>query len=148
MDLSPHGMDTLKRLEGCRLTAYPDTAGVWTIGYGHTGHEVVPGLSWSQAHADEQLAQDVARFARGVDGACVALPQSKFDALVILAFNIGLAAFDASTALMLANAGQWGNVPAAMRRWNKIHDPHTGDLVVSAGLVKRREAEVALWEAP
>lgn len=49
---------TLERDEGCVLTAYKDTVGVWTIGYGHTGREVVEGLVWSQDEADAQLSLD------------------------------------------------------------------------------------------
>ena len=43
--------------EGCRLRAYKDTLGVWTIGYGHA--HVQPGLCWSQAQADAQLREDL-----------------------------------------------------------------------------------------
>ena len=34
---SQQGIDRIKKFESCRLTAYQDAAGVWTIGYGHTG---------------------------------------------------------------------------------------------------------------
>ena len=47
MEISAAGLDLLKRFEGCRLEANPDPGSggaPWTIGYGHTGAEVVPGL--------------------------------------------------------------------------------------------------------
>lgn len=49
----------LKKDEGCSLTAYKDTLGVWTIGYGHTGPEVHAGLVWKQEHADAELTGDI-----------------------------------------------------------------------------------------
>jgi len=36
MKLSDNGIKLIKGFEGLRLTAYRDTAGVWTIGYGST----------------------------------------------------------------------------------------------------------------
>jgi lysozyme len=46
----------LQRDEGCRLTAYQDSRGVWTVGYGHA--YVAPGTVWTQTQADEQLVTD------------------------------------------------------------------------------------------
>lgn len=45
--------------EGCRLTAYQDTGGIWTIGFGHTGPEVKMGLTITQDQADSMFAQDM-----------------------------------------------------------------------------------------
>lgn len=56
-------MDLRKQLqgfEGCKLKAYQDTVGVWTIGYGHTGSEVCEGLEWTQDQAETQLDADIA----------------------------------------------------------------------------------------
>ena len=36
MNLGYNGTKILKFFEGCKLTAYQDSVGVWTIGYGHT----------------------------------------------------------------------------------------------------------------
>ncbi len=49
----------LKRDEGLRLTAYKDTLGVWTIGYGHTGPDVFENLVISQETAEFYLWQDI-----------------------------------------------------------------------------------------
>jgi lysozyme len=46
-------------IRGCRLAAYRDPGGILTIGYGHTGPEVVPGLRWTQDQADDELRFDV-----------------------------------------------------------------------------------------
>lgn len=50
----------LQEFEGLRLKAYLDTVGVWTIGYGHTGPEVVEGLVWTKEKAEAQLDEDIA----------------------------------------------------------------------------------------
>ncbi len=55
MPLTPDGWTLLKKWEGCRLNAYPDPASggaPWTIGYGHTGAGVVPGLTITQEQAE------------------------------------------------------------------------------------------------
>ena len=62
--VDPQLIADLKRDEGLRLKAYPDplTGGApWTIGYGHTGPDVVPGLVWTQAQAEAALAADILR---------------------------------------------------------------------------------------
>lgn len=152
MTFTDTALALLKSLEGCRLTSYPDIAGVWTIGYGHTGAEVVPGLSWTPDHAESALAEDVGHFTPGVEQLLKApLSDNQFSALVIFAYNIGLAAFEHSSALAAINSGTIGaldQVPSLMLRWNKVHDPVTHQLVESAGLTKRRQSEIALWNTP
>lgn len=136
----------LQKLEGCRLKAYQDTAGIWTIGVGHTGPEVHPGLVWSQEQVDEVFARDVAKFAAGVARLITqGISDNRFGALVIFAFNIGIRAFAKSTALRRVNTGQFDKVPAAIMMWTKITDPKTKQKVVSPGLLTRRRAEIALW---
>lgn len=79
--------------EGCRLQAYRDAGGVWTIGYGHTGPEVHGGLVWSQAQAEAQLEADIAL----VEAECAArlpfwarLDDPRQEVLANLAFNLGI----------------------------------------------------------
>src|SRR5271170_6538099 len=84
----------LRRDEGCRLTAYTDTVGVLTIGYGHTGDDVTPGMTWTQAEAAETLAQDVADTEAQLDGALPwwrTLNDVRQDCLAEMAFNLGVA---------------------------------------------------------
>ena len=52
--------DLVKYHEGLRLVSYQDTGGVWTNGYGATGADVVPGLTWTQAQAEARLDSDLA----------------------------------------------------------------------------------------
>jgi lysozyme len=130
-----------KQSEGCRLTAYQDSAGVWTIGWGHTGPEVHEGLVWTQAQADAQLLKDMALAEANVR-AVVQIPLTKdeFIALCDLAFNIGTGNLDGSTLLRLLNAGDIDGAIAQFSVWNEA-----GGRVL-AGLVKRRAAEAALFK--
>ena len=48
MQYSKTGLALTEGFESCRLTAYQDLKGIWTIGWGHTGPEVVEGLVWTQ----------------------------------------------------------------------------------------------------
>jgi GH24 family phage-related lysozyme (muramidase) len=70
MPLTPEGWTLLTTWEGCELSAYPDPASggaPWTIGYGHTGPDVVRGLTISQAQAEACLKQDAVVAAGAVD---------------------------------------------------------------------------------
>lgn len=85
-----HLADDLKRDEGCRLTAYPDTLGIYTIGYGHA--HVRPGTVWTQAEADEALAADIAKAEALLDAHIPwwrTLTDPRQDVLANLCFNMG-----------------------------------------------------------
>jgi lysozyme len=110
---SPYLFDDLRRDEGLRLIAYPDPASggaPWTIGYGHTGREVHPGLVWTQSQADTALGADVAATSRGLDTAMPwwrDLEDLRQDCLANQAFNLGvhgLLAFGAYLGLVRARA--------------------------------------------
>lgn len=136
MQYSKQGLDLTKGFESCRLTAYPDIKGVWTIGYGHTGPEVVEGLVWTQNQADSQLVVDLQKAERMVNTyVTVALTQGEFDALVDLAFNIGVNAEKGSTLLKLVNQGDFTGAAEQFQLWD-----HASGQVV-AGLLRRRLAE-------
>lgn len=139
----------LKRLEGCRLVAYADSGGHWTVGFGHTGPDVTPVTVWTQEQAELALDRDLARFIQGVTYLTAAAPpmtDEQFSALVIFAFNVGMAAFAGSTLLRIVDAGHFDAVPEQLMRWTKVHTP-SGRLVVDPVLVRRREAEVRLWRS-
>lgn len=89
--IGPAGLDLIKRFEGCKLKAYKCPAGVWTIGWGATGKDIVEGLVWTQAQADARLAKDLERYAFEVDTVLGRAPttQNQFDALVSFHYNTG-----------------------------------------------------------
>lgn len=126
--------DLISNFEGFSPTAYQDVAGVWTIGYGHTGG-VQPGDTRTHDEAMQDLADDVARAVRAVNTIQVPLTQNQYDALVSLAYNIGNNAFLASTLVGLLNSGDYAGAANQFPRWNKA-----GGAVIQ-GLVNRRAAE-------
>lgn len=139
------GMDLIKRWEGCKLKAYKDVAGVWTVGYGLTTAagfiEVGPDTTLTQEEADWYLEQAVNKYADGIRSAITApINENQFAAFVSLAYNVGIAGVRRSSALRHFNEGNLDKVPRAIRAWNKA-----GGRVVQ-GLVNRREAEVKLFE--
>jgi lysozyme len=136
MEYSQSGESITKQFESCSLTAYQDIKGVWTIGWGHTGPEVIEGLVWTQAQADAQLLVDIRWASDCVNQSItVSLTQPEFDALVDLCFNIGCDNFSGSTLVRLLNRGDYAEAANQFDLWD-----HAGGQVV-AGLLRRRQAE-------
>ncbi|OQS34560.1 lysozyme [Chromobacterium haemolyticum] len=143
MNISANGVKLIQQFEGLRLKAYQDAVGVWTIGYGHTGPDVTPGLVITQAQADALLARDLSRFETGVTRlAAVPLHQNQFDALVSFSYNLGLGSLQNSTLLRLLNQRDYAGAAAQFPRWNKAGGK------VLPGLTRRRAAEQALFLQP
>lgn len=135
------GLNLIKEFEGCRLKAYQCAAGVWTIGYGHTAG-VKQGQTITQAQAESFLKQDCEKFEKYVNNATYvpiteSLNQNQFDALMSFAFNCG--AYNLKKLCAGRNATQIAN---ALPKYNKAAGKTLN------GLVKRRAAEVALFNAP
>ena len=106
MKINETGLALIKSFEGLRLKAYKCPAGVWTVGYGHTGGDVKAGMIITEEEAEELLRQDLERFEEGVENLVeVELNENQFCALVSLAYNIGLGNFKRSTLLKLINKG-------------------------------------------
>lgn len=142
--VSKRGIDLIKEFEGCRLTAYQDEVGVWTIGYGITnsdksitGTTIKRGLKISQATAKKWLEESLNR---------KYLPkvvkydtrynwnQNEIDALTSFAYNIG------SIDQLTANGSRSRDTIAKkMLEYNKAGG------TVYRGLTRRREAERKLW---
>lgn len=123
MSALAYAVSLIKKWESCELEAYPDpgTGGApWTIGWGSTGTGIAKGVKWSQAQADERLAQDVSRFLKGVQSV-VKKPatDSQIGAMTSLAYNIGAKAFANSTLLRKFNAGDKAGAAAEFTRWNR-----------------------------
>lgn len=139
MRASEELMEALKMFEGYRAEAYRDSAGVWTIGYGHT-HGVRPGQRITRAQAESLLRGDVLEAERYVNSLGLKLTQGKFDALTDFAYNVGTEALAGSTLLAKIRAGAPTEaVQAEFRRW-----VYAGGKRL-AGLVKRREWEAGRW---
>ncbi|TDV06075.1 lysozyme [Paraburkholderia caballeronis] len=129
-----------EHFEGCRLTAYQDVGGVWTIGYGCTGTGIAAGVTWTAEHAESQLVLRLNETADDVDRLVkVEINAAQKAALVDFAYNLGVGALGTSTLLRLLNASDF--VAAA----NQF-----GEWVLAAGkpqpgLITRRAAEKRLF---
>lgn len=135
----------IKEYEGLRLKAYRCSAGVLTIGWGHTsaaGEPVVkPGMSISKAEAERIFDRDIEKFAAGIEKLIkVEVNENQFGAMVSLAFNIGVGAFSKSSVLRFVNQSRFDDAADAFLLWNKV-----GKKAV-AGLTRRRAAEAALFK--
>ncbi len=85
-----YGLELVKEFEGCRLKAYQDIVGIWTIGYGQTGRDVKEGLVWTQVEADSALEKEYKRFAKIVqDTVKKELNSRQHQALTSFTYNCG-----------------------------------------------------------
>ena len=143
MQYSKDGLHLTEGFEGCRLIAYPDpgTGGdPWTIGYGHTGPDVHPGMTITLEQAEDLLAQDVKRAEADVNAKLtVKVNQEEFDALVYFAFNCGCGNLNNSTLLKKLNAGDFEGAAHEFEKWDMAAGKHL------AGLLRRRQAEELMF---
>jgi lysozyme len=145
MKVNSEGYALLKKFEGCVLKAYRCPANVWTIGFGNTfyedGTKVKEGDVITQQRADELAKFIVEQFATSIR-AMIKQPlnENQFSACVSLAYNIGTGGFKKSSVLRKLNVNPLDpTIADSFRLWNK------GGGVVLKGLVRRREAEIALY---
>lgn len=144
MKTSINGVAVMHYFEDCRLDAYPDPAtggAPFTVGWGDTGPDVVPGLVITQDEADARFSKRLSReFEPGVIASVARTPnQSQFDAMVCLAYNIGLGNFRSSTLVKKFNAYDDAGAAGQFLLWNKAAGK------VMLGLRRRRAAERALF---
>jgi GH24 family phage-related lysozyme (muramidase) len=144
--ISDAGAKLVARFEGCRLTAYKDVAGIWTIGYGHTGYvkffkkNVCAGMTITQDQAVELLKDDLSKFEAPVNkyDSKYSWNQNEFDALVSFALNNGsideLTKFGTRTRSVIASK---------ILEYNKAKVD--GVLQEVPGLTTRRKAEQTLF---
>jgi lysozyme len=151
--VSPEAIELLHSFESCKLEAYPDPGSrdghPWTIGWGSTGPDVTKGTVWTQAQCDARFAMDLAKFEDGVSLLLGATPtsQNQFDALVCIAYNIGLdidkdtiaEGLGDSTLLRKHKAGDHAGAAKAFASW-RFNDGRE-----MRGLVRRRAAEAKLY---
>lgn len=138
-EIGSAGLKLIESFEGNKLTAYLCPAKVWTIGVGHTGPDVKPGMTITPAQSLMLLQADLDRFEEAVAKAAPNATQNQFDAMVSLAFNIGVGAFLGSSVLREHKAGRHVAASDAFTMWVK------GGGKVLPGLVRRRAAEAALY---
>lgn len=144
MQTSDKGIALIKQFEGCKLTAYQDSVGIWTIGYGWTqpvdGKPIRAGMTIKQETAERLLKTGLVSYESDVSRLVkVGLTQGQFDALVSFTYNLGVRSLSTSALLRKLNAGDYAGAADEFLRWNKA-----GGKVLN-GLTRRREAERALF---
>ena len=158
MKMSSRGTDLLKSVEEYRSHPYDDQTGEeiasWvpgaTVGYGHLISESewpdFCGREIGLLEANHIFAEDLSPFEFCVMGAIedsFQLDENKFDALVMLAFNIGQAGFKSSSVAKLVNnkhaVTSYFNLEDAWMAWNKSQGK------IMRGLVNRRGAEWQMY---
>lgn len=139
MHISIRGIEHIKRFESFSSTPYRCSAGVLTIGYGHTVG-VYPGQTITKAAATQLLAKDLLYFERGVKKLVPQATQGEFDAMVSIAFNMGIGGF-IKTGIANKHRTASPQQTANYLRYKGI----TAKGRVLQGLVNRRRAEAQLY---
>lgn len=129
-------ISAIKRFEGCKLSAYQDGVGVWTIGYGHT-QGVKRGDYITSYQAEQFLKEDLVRFEKAASGCRRIRTQGQFDAVVDFCYNVGIGNWNKSTLKKYIDSGRatW-EIQEQFLRWVNAGGRKMG------GLVTRR-----IWEA-
>jgi len=127
----------VKRFESCRLEAYRDSGGIWTIGWGRTAG-INPNQTCTQEEADQWLAEDLHFAEAAVDDlVLVPLTDAMREALVSFVYNVGRGAFSRSALLGKLHDRDYLAVPEQLCRWRFVRKKP------SLGLLRRRVAEAA-----
>lgn len=142
--INDRGLDIIRRSEGLRLQAYY-LAGQWLVGYGHAA-TARKDMTITVDHADMLLLSDIRRAEEGVRRLVeVSLNENEFSALVSLAYNMGVGAFQRTEVLRRLNADDRDGAAEAFRYL--VTAEVGGERVVLAALKRRRAEERALFQA-
>jgi lysozyme len=137
--ISENALILVKLFEGCKLEAYQDSVGIWTIGYGHT-KGIKKGDKITQEQATKFLHKDLDIHSDPINKLVkVNLSQNQYDALASFIFNLGGRNFSTSTLLKKLNQEDYQATANEFPRWNKAGGK------VLRGLTRRRECEKFLF---
>lgn len=140
--LSASGLLAIAGYEGYSATAYKDTGGISTVGFGHTGPEVKPGTRVTVVQALNTLGKDVGKTERALQsclGDDVLLTQNEWDAYTSLAYNVGAGAVCKSSIPRKLRAGQYAAACKTILDFDRVRV--NGRLIKSQGLANRRRSE-------
>lgn len=141
MQMNEAGINLIKSFEGCKLKSYKCPAGIWTIGYGHTGslkgHPLTMGMVITQEQAEELLRIDLKKFEKAVDDLKRNFNENQHAALVSFTYNCGPGKLKT-----LCKNRTNAQIADALLLYNK------GGGKVLDGLTRRRKAERALFLTP
>jgi lysozyme len=144
-EINKNGILLLQHFEQCRLKAYPDSNGTWTIGWGHTAG-VYQGMSITQEKADFLFVQDLEWAENAINKyVTVDINSNQFSALVAFVFNIGEPQFKTSTLLRWLNQKKYFEASQQFKEWRK--ETINGKKQESKGLFRRRISERNLFNS-
>ena len=144
MITSDLGRQFIESFEKCKLTAYDDGTGTWTIGIGRI-KDVKRGDTCTEEQARDWFAEELQEYEKAVSARVkVIINQFQFDALTSFTYNVGTGALRTSTVLRKLNEGNFVAAAPAFELWNK--GTVNGVLQVLPGLTKRRQAERKIFE--
>lgn len=133
-------LDFIRQHESCSLTTYQDQGGVWTIGWGSTGPDIVKGITWTQDQCDFRLEVDVTRIELAVIKLLnKTIPVEALAALDSFSYNLGTNALASSHLLQCINDGDYIGATKAFIVWD-----HIGQIEIK-GLLIRRLEEAAMF---
>lgn len=142
MTVSAAGLIGIVGYEGYSATAYKDTGGILTVGFGHTGSEVKASTRMTVSEAMKTLGKDVGHTEKVLQaclGDDIKLTQSEWDAYISLAYNVGAKAVCKSSIKWKLQTGRYQAACAAILSFDKVRV--NGKLVKNKGLTNRREDE-------
>ena len=140
MITSEAGKKLIRDFEGEYFAAYKCPAGVWTISVGVT-EGVKEGMKITKVQSDVMFARALRPREDKLTRLLNRTPttQNQFDAMLSLAYNIGMGAFEKSTLLRLHRNTQYEEAADEFLKWNKA-----GGKILN-GLTRRRSAERKLY---
>ncbi|MDM3448006.1 lysozyme [Citrobacter sp. Cb027] len=129
-------------LEGVRYKPYRDVVGKWTVCFGHTGNDIIPGKTYTESECKALLNKDLNTVARQINPYIkVPLPETTRGALYSFVYNVGAGNFRTSTLLYKINQGDIKGACEQLQRWTYAGGKQW------KGLITRRdiELEVCRW---
>lgn len=142
LSLSAAGLIGIAGYEGYSATAYKDTGGIMTVGFGHTGPEVKASTRTTVTEAMKTLGRDVGKTERALQsclGENVQLTQNEWDAYTSLAYNVGTGEICRSSIKRKLQAKQYREACKTILSFDKVRVK--GKFVRSKGLANRRQKE-------
>ena len=133
-------MKLIKESEGCILTAYQDSVGVLTLGWGQTKN-IKAGMTWTQEQADDDLlATAISVIAQAIQASPVlsTATMQRQAAIADFIYNLGLGNYNKSTLKLRVGQRNWVSAATEIKKWNRAGG------VVLKGLTIRRNKEAAL----
>ena len=147
MKISNNGINLIKHFEGLSLKPYLDVVNIPTIGWGNTFYEDGTKVTLKDQPVTKERANELLEKIVNKDFADKIFPlikvkvsQNQFDAMVSLAYNIGVGNFSKSTLLKKVNSGDFDGASNEFLKWNKSGGKEL------LGLTKRRQREYEMFK--